>query len=82
MIAIAGEPPRVNTTGNASLASAGTGDVLAGWIGGRWASSGAGAFDAATRSVIEHGAAAEPEGAGALRAGDLIEVLHARARGS
>ena len=82
VIAMAGEPPRVNMTGNASLASAGTGDVLAGWIGGRWASSGASAFDVATRGVIEHGAAAEPAGAGAVRAGDLIEILHARARSS
>jgi hydroxyethylthiazole kinase-like uncharacterized protein yjeF len=32
-----GEPPWINPTGNALLASAGTGDVLAGWTGGRWA---------------------------------------------
>jgi hydroxyethylthiazole kinase-like uncharacterized protein yjeF len=74
-------PPRICATGNASLASAGTGDVLAGWIGGRWASaSGATAFDVATRAVIEHGAAAEPEAPGAIRAGDLIEALHHRSR--
>jgi len=72
---------RVNATGNASLASAGTGDVLAGWIGGRWASLTASAFDIATRAVVEHGAAAEPERPGALRAGDLVERLHRRARG-
>jgi len=72
---------RVNATGNASLASAGTGDVLAGWIGGRWASLTASAFDIATRAVIEHGAAAEPEATGALRAGDLVERLHRRERG-
>jgi len=72
---------RVSATGNASLASAGTGDVLAGWIGGRWASLGASAFDIATRAVIEHGAAAEPERPGALRAGDLVERLHRRERG-
>lgn len=29
--------PVINATGNAALASAGTGDVLAGWIGGEWA---------------------------------------------
>ena len=75
------EAPRVNATGSAALASAGTGDVLAGWIGGRWASSpGAAAVDIATRAVIEHGAAAEPEGAGAIRAGDLIEALYRRSR--
>jgi len=73
--------PRVNATGNASLASAGTGDVLAGWIGGRWSASNAPALDVATRAVVEHGAAAEPERPGAIRAADLIEMLHLRARG-
>jgi hydroxyethylthiazole kinase-like uncharacterized protein yjeF len=72
---------RISATGNASLASAGTGDVLAGWIGGRWASHAATAFDTATRAVIEHGAAAEPKRPGALRAADLVDVLHRRERG-
>ena len=40
VICAADGAPRINATGNASLASAGTGDVLAGWIGGRWASLG------------------------------------------
>ncbi len=80
VIAMSGEAPRVNATGNASLASAGTGDVLAGWIGGRWAAGTESAFDVATRGVIEHGAAAEPEHAGALRASDLIEALYRDAR--
>ena len=71
---------RVNATGNASLASAGTGDVLAGWLGGRWASLAASPFDIATRAVIEHGAAADPDRPGALRAGDLVERLHRRDR--
>jgi len=73
--------PRISATGNASLASAGTGDVLAGWIGGRWASLGGSALEIATRAVIEHGAAAEPAGPGAIRAGDLVEALHRRSRG-
>jgi len=81
IIATADDTARINATGNASLASAGTGDVLAGWIGGRWASAPASAFDVATRAVIEHGAAAEPERRGALRAGDLVERLHRRERG-
>ena len=72
---------RINATGNASLASAGTGDVLAGWIGGRWASLATSAFDVATRAVIEHGAAAGPEGPGALRAAELVERMHRRDRG-
>jgi ADP-dependent NAD(P)H-hydrate dehydratase / NAD(P)H-hydrate epimerase len=82
VVAGAGDAPRINATGSAALASAGTGDVLAGWIGGRWASaSAASAFDVATRAVIEHGAAAEPEAPGAIRAGDLIEALYRRSRG-
>jgi hydroxyethylthiazole kinase-like uncharacterized protein yjeF len=81
VIAAPGQPPRVNSTGNASLATAGTGDVLAGWIGGRWR-AGSAPFDVATRCVIEHGAAAEPERPGALRAGDLVEALYRQARGT
>jgi hydroxyethylthiazole kinase-like uncharacterized protein yjeF len=81
VVAVVAEAPRISATGNASLASAGTGDVLAGWIGGRWAGSSAtAAFDVATRAVIEHGAAAEPEAPGAIRAGDLIEALYRRSR--
>jgi ADP-dependent NAD(P)H-hydrate dehydratase / NAD(P)H-hydrate epimerase len=74
---------RINSTGNAALASAGTGDVLAGWLGGRWAQRGSGdeaatAFAVAIQAVAEHGAAAEPQPAGALLAGELIERLHRR----
>ena len=83
IVAAPGETPRINVTGNASLASAGTGDVLAGWIGGLWAGDGdrpkaSSPLDVATRGVIEHGAAAEPEPAGPMRAADLIEALHRR----
>jgi hydroxyethylthiazole kinase-like uncharacterized protein yjeF len=80
IIAAADGTTRINATGNAALASAGTGDVLAGWIGGRWAALGASAFETATRAVIEHGAAAEPQRRGALRAGDLVEQLYSRER--
>ncbi|HZW75418.1 MAG TPA: ADP/ATP-dependent (S)-NAD(P)H-hydrate dehydratase, partial [Caldimonas sp.] len=80
VIAAPDEVPRINATGNASLASAGTGDVLAGWIGGRWAATARSTIDIATRAVVEHGAAAEPERGGAIRAADLIETLHLRAR--
>jgi NAD(P)H-hydrate repair Nnr-like enzyme with NAD(P)H-hydrate dehydratase domain len=81
VIAAPGQVPRINSTGNASLATAGTGDVLAGWTGGRWAQSASGeaagdSFLTARRAVAEHGAAAEPQPAGALRASDLIERLH------
>lgn len=77
---------RINATGNAALASGGTGDVLAGWLAGVWAQAAPGgpsaevAANAATRAVAEHGAAVEPQAAGPMRAGDLIEALHRNAR--
>ncbi|HEX2542793.1 MAG TPA: NAD(P)H-hydrate dehydratase [Caldimonas sp.] len=84
VIAAPGQVARIAAPGNASLASAGTGDVLAGWIGGRWSSSSAGgaveAVDVATRCVIEHGLAAEPEQPGLIRAADLVEALYRNSR--
>ena len=77
---------RINGTGNAALASGGTGDVLAGWLAGLWAQAAADgapaevAASAATRAVAEHGAAVEPQPAGSMRAGDLVEALHRNAR--
>jgi hydroxyethylthiazole kinase-like uncharacterized protein yjeF len=83
VIAAPGEVARINSTGNAALATAGTGDVLSGWLGGRWAQrtdadEAATAFSAACQAVAEHGAAAEPQPSGSLRASDLIERLHDR----
>ena len=79
VIAAPRQVPRINSSGNASLATGGTGDVLAGWLGGRWAALDAHDADAAfaitVQAVAEHGAAAEPASPGALRAGDLIERL-------
>ena len=79
IVAAPGHTPRINATGNASLATAGTGDVLAGWLGGRWAQSASAApFAVAIQAVAEHGAAAHPHALGPMRAGDLIEALHHR----
>lgn len=50
--------PAINPTGNARLATAGTGDVLAGMVAARMA-AGATAFDAAAGAVYEHGLAAD-----------------------
>ena len=50
--------PAINPTGNASLATAGTGDVLAGLIGARLA-AGAGALRAASEAVYQHGQVAD-----------------------
>jgi hydroxyethylthiazole kinase-like uncharacterized protein yjeF len=84
VIAAPHETPTLNATGNAALASAGTGDVLAGWIGGLWAQTPAGqtperdAYQVAVHAVAEHGAAAGPSQGGPMRAADLVEALHAR----
>lgn len=58
VIAAPGASPAINASGNAALASAGTGDVLAGWIGGLWAQS-LDAAVAARLGVHSHGAAAD-----------------------
>lgn len=58
VIAAPGQLPRVNPTGNARLATAGTGDVLAGMVGARLA-AGADALSAATDAVYTHGLLAD-----------------------
>jgi hydroxyethylthiazole kinase-like uncharacterized protein yjeF len=68
--------PWINGTGNAALASAGTGDVLAGWISGCWSASGCTAMDATRHATWLHGLAAERSSASPLRAADLIEAMH------
>ncbi|MDP2065805.1 MAG: NAD(P)H-hydrate dehydratase [Burkholderiaceae bacterium] len=67
--------PVINPTGNGRLATAGTGDVLAGLIGARLA-GGLSALEACTTAVWLHGAAADawPEGM-ALTAGALARRL-------
>jgi ADP-dependent NAD(P)H-hydrate dehydratase / NAD(P)H-hydrate epimerase len=82
VIATPGELPSINISGNASLASAGTGDVLAGWLGGLWAAKAhtLSAGDAARAAVWLHGHAADRAWAHTghslpLRAIDLIEGM-------
>lgn len=58
VIAAPGQVPRINPTGNARLATAGTGDVLAGLMGARLA-AGAGAFLGACEAVFRHGQVAD-----------------------
>jgi NAD(P)H-hydrate repair Nnr-like enzyme with NAD(P)H-hydrate dehydratase domain len=75
VIAAPGRPPAINPTGNARLASPGSGDVLAGWIAGRWAQDGGDGYDSALRGVFEHGLAAEGHAGAVLPASRLIDAL-------
>ena len=63
VIASPGQAPVINPSGNAKLATAGTGDVLAGMIGALMA-QGLPSFNAACRAVYRHGEIADqwPEG--------------------
>lgn len=54
VIAAPGQATRINSSGNALLATAGTGDVLAGMVGARLA-SGLSDFEAACSAVFAHG---------------------------
>jgi hydroxyethylthiazole kinase-like uncharacterized protein yjeF len=58
VIATPHQLPAINPTGNARLATAGTGDVLAGLLGARLA-AGASAHDSACAAVFLHGHAAD-----------------------
>lgn len=91
VVASPGELPWINASGNARLATAGTGDVLAGWIGGAWASSAgqrqgharastASLHDLVAACVHLHGAAADagvgtPRDSAVLPAGALVEEM-------
>lgn len=77
VVASPGQRSAINTSGNARLASAGTGDVLAGWIGALLA-AGAPPHEAACTAVWRHGRLADlwPEGR-ALTAGRLARAINA-----
>jgi hydroxyethylthiazole kinase-like uncharacterized protein yjeF len=76
---------RINPTGNALLAAAGTGDVLTGWIAGRWARDAGAALETAEAAVFAHGAVADRAAAAAgaapaRRASELVDALRRAAR--
>jgi hydroxyethylthiazole kinase-like uncharacterized protein yjeF len=68
--------PFINASGNSALATAGTGDVLAGWLGGRWAAHRGDAFLTAAQAAWTHGHAADITSDSPLRAADLVEAMH------
>jgi hydroxyethylthiazole kinase-like uncharacterized protein yjeF len=77
IVASPGTRPALCGSGGPALATAGSGDVLAGWLGGLWAQRPASSAHAiASAGVDAHGRAGEADGV--LRAGDLIERLAAR----
>ncbi len=86
VIAAPGQIPRINASGNARLASAGTGDVLAGWLGGLWSAHGAPSTPDGLQSLVQvacwtHGQGAEPtavqHGTGYLAHSPLRSTLSA-----
>ncbi len=83
VIASPGALPCINPSGNAALATAGTGDVLAGWAAGLWAQAPQAAPELiAQRATWQHGRAADTDAAAAhgapLTASALIEALAQR----
>ncbi len=87
VIAAPGGIPHLNPTGGPALATPGSGDVLAGWLGGHWSAlaaaqtEGVGAaalgttFVAACDAVWWHGAVADASRQRVCRAGDLIDAM-------
>ncbi|WP_374432757.1 NAD(P)H-hydrate dehydratase [Inhella sp.] len=74
-----GQRPLINTTGHGALASAGTGDVLAGWLGGLWAQApSADPQRLAALAAAWHGLAADqlPQGSAPLPASQLVQRMH------
>jgi len=72
IVAAPGETPYVNPTGNAKLASAGTGDVLAGLVGA-YLAQGIKAREATCRATYQHGKAAENWQGTVLNASELCQ---------
>jgi NAD(P)H-hydrate repair Nnr-like enzyme with NAD(P)H-hydrate dehydratase domain len=68
--------PIINHSGNAKLATAGTGDVLAGLIGAQLANTN-NPFEATCEAVYRHGALADvwPEDGPSLTASQLVTAI-------
>jgi hydroxyethylthiazole kinase-like uncharacterized protein yjeF len=80
VLARVGATPVINPSGNAALATAGSGDVLAGWCAGLWsAEPDTDALDVAQQAAWQHGDAADRFAAlhphQPMRAAELIEWL-------
>jgi len=80
VIAAPGQMPRINPTGDARLATGGTGDVLAGWIGAGLA-EGQEPFEAACEAVYAHGAAADAWPAGQALTASALAARACRGTG-
>ncbi len=78
VIAAPGTSPLINRSGNPRLASAGSGDVLAGWLGGLWSADPGDALTRAACAVAWHGHAADRlPGHLPLLASQLIDAISA-----
>jgi hydroxyethylthiazole kinase-like uncharacterized protein yjeF len=73
VIATPGQRPRINATGNAALATAGTGDVLAGWTAGLWSQVGNSVAVNATSAPCASGVAGEVAAAAAGQHGQAAD---------
>ena len=75
VIAAPGQVPCINSSGNAKLATAGTGDVLAGVVGALLAAS-HDAFQSACAATHRHGRAADDwRASSALTASELVKLM-------
>jgi ADP-dependent NAD(P)H-hydrate dehydratase / NAD(P)H-hydrate epimerase len=75
IIAALGQIPHINASGNAKLATAGTGDVLAGGVGAHLAAS-LDAFQSACTATHRHGQAADDWPVGSsLTASELVKLM-------
>jgi NAD(P)H-hydrate repair Nnr-like enzyme with NAD(P)H-hydrate dehydratase domain len=86
VIATVGATPMINSSGNSRLATPGSGDVLAGWLGGCWSSqpnAGSGSLEMAHAVACGcawlHGQAVGPGPGLPMPASHLIEAMAAAA---